>query len=86
MYLRISELSASERLSPQMNNFYRVNDNHWWFVTVGKGNKERQIAVSGANITALKSINNSLPKRDQIEVRQIKYLNNIIEQDHHFIK
>jgi putative transposase len=27
-----------------------------------------------------------LPKNDRIEIRQIKYLNNIIEQDHLFIK
>ncbi len=32
------------------------------------------------------SANEALPKDEQIEVRQIKYLNNIIEQDHRFIK
>jgi len=54
MYLRISELAASERWIPTMNHFYRDGDGHWWFITVGKGNKERQIAVSDAMLNALK--------------------------------
>ncbi len=44
------------------------------------------IDKSGSNISALNSANKELPKDKQIEVRQIKYLNNIIEQDHRFIK
>ena len=54
MYLRISELVASSRWTPTMNDFFRDHDNNWWFVTVGKGNKERQIAVSDAMLNALK--------------------------------
>ncbi|PIR10224.1 MAG: integrase [Gammaproteobacteria bacterium CG11_big_fil_rev_8_21_14_0_20_46_22] len=54
MYLRISELAASDRWTPKMCDFYRDHDNHWWFVTVGKGNKKRQIAVSDAMLKALK--------------------------------
>jgi site-specific recombinase XerD len=54
MYLRISELAASKRWNPQMNHFHRDNDGHWWFTTVGKGNKERQIAVSDAMLRSLK--------------------------------
>jgi site-specific recombinase XerD len=54
MYLRISELVASERWTPQMCDFQRDQDGHWWFTTVGKGNKERQIAVSDAMLGALK--------------------------------
>jgi len=54
MYLRISELAASKRWTPTMNHFYRDNDNNWWFTTVGKGNKQRQIAVSNAMLAALK--------------------------------
>jgi len=54
MYLRISELAASERWAPQMNHFARDGDGSWWFTTVGKGNKERNIAVSDAMIAALK--------------------------------
>lgn len=53
MYLRISELVASERWLPQMNDFQRDGDGRWWFVTVGKGNKQRQIAVSDAMLEAL---------------------------------
>lgn len=54
MYLRISELSANERWIPQMKHFYRDNDGNWWFKTVGKGNKERSIAVSNNMLNALK--------------------------------
>lgn len=54
MYLRISELAASDRWEPQMNHFHRDGDGNWWFTTVGKGNKERQIAVSDAMLIALK--------------------------------
>ncbi len=48
--------------------------------------KKVSIDKSGSNIAALKDANENLPKDKQIEVRQIKYLNNIVEQDHRFIK
>jgi site-specific recombinase XerD len=54
MYLRISELAANLRWIPKMNDFSRDSDGNWWFTTVGKGNKERQIAVSVAMLEALK--------------------------------
>lgn len=54
MYLRISELTATERWTPKMSDFARDSDGNWWFTTVGKGNKERQIAVSEAMLNALK--------------------------------
>lgn len=54
MYLRISELAVSSRWSPTMNDFYRDSQQQWWFTTVGKGNKERQIAVSDTMLEALK--------------------------------
>lgn len=54
MYLRISELAASSRWTPEMGHFYRDQDNNWWFKTVGKGNKERIISVSDAMLAALK--------------------------------
>ena len=44
------------------------------------------IDKSGSNLSALMAANSNLPKDQQIEIRQIKYLNNIIEQDHRFIK
>jgi len=53
MYLRISELAASERWTPTMNNFAKDSNGYWWFTTVGKGNKERQIAVSDAMLESL---------------------------------
>jgi len=54
MYLRISELVASARWTPKMCDFFRDADGNWWFKTVGKGNKARQIAVSQAMLNALK--------------------------------
>ena len=41
---------------------------------------------SGSNKAALDFFNKGVPEEEQIEIRQIKYLNNIAEQDHRFIK
>jgi transposase-like protein len=41
---------------------------------------------SGSNKAALDSFNTDVSKEEEIEIRQIKYLNNIAEQDHRFIK
>ena len=54
MYLRISELVINDRWSPKMNDFKHDHEGNWWFTTVGKGNKERQIAVSDVMLDALK--------------------------------
>ena len=59
MYLRISELVKTERWSPTMGDFERDLDGNWWFRTVGKGNKERQISVSDAMLNALKRFRES---------------------------
>ena len=53
MYLRISELITTPRWAPTMGDFFQDRDNNWWFKTVGKGNKARQIAVSNAMLNAL---------------------------------
>jgi len=53
MYLRISELAASPRWTPTMGDFFKDTEGHWWFRTIGKGNKARQIAVSDAVLGAL---------------------------------
>lgn len=44
------------------------------------------IDKSGANTAALKAINKTLKKGNKIKVRRTKYLNNMVEQDHRFIK
>lgn len=41
---------------------------------------------SGSNKSALDSCNRDLDEGNEVEIRQVKYLNNIIEQDHRFIK
>lgn len=60
MYLRISELAASKRWQPKMSDFFRDHENNWWFRTVGKGNKMRQIAVSMDMLQALRDYRESL--------------------------
>src|SRR5579872_986393 len=54
MYLRVSELAATKRWVPMMRDFFRDMNGDWWFKTVGKGNKIRQIAVSPPMLFALK--------------------------------
>ena len=54
MYLRISELASTPRWQPKMSDFFRDANGDWWFKTVGKGNKLRQIAVSPDVLQALK--------------------------------
>lgn len=41
---------------------------------------------SESNKSALDSLNRDLSEGNEIEIRQAKYLNNIVEQDHRFIK
>ena len=53
MYLRISELIAHERWTPTMSDFFKDAQGHWWFKTIGKGNKLRQIAVGDEMLKAL---------------------------------
>ena len=54
LYLRISELTATDRWIPQMKHFYQDSNEMWWFKTLGKGNKMRDIAVSDEMLNALK--------------------------------
>ena len=54
LYLRISELCATKEWCPQMSDFQSDSEKNWWFTTLGKGNKERKIAVSFAMLEALK--------------------------------
>jgi len=55
---------------------------------IGYSGKPKKITIdkSGANNAALKSINKRYIDPNKIEIRQIKYLNNVVEQDHRFIK
>ena len=41
---------------------------------------------SGSNTSALTDFNKNLPKKQKIRILQNKYLNNLIAQDHRFIK
>lgn len=60
LYLRISELVASNRWIPQMNHFYQDSNGFWWFKTVGKGNKMRDIAVTSDMLDVLKHYRESM--------------------------
>ncbi len=53
LYLRISELVANVHWVPMMKHFFKDANNSWWFKTVGKGNKMRNIAVSDDMLAAL---------------------------------
>ena len=55
---------------------------------INASSKPEKVTIdkSGANNAALKSLNKNLKEKDKIEIRQIKYLNNLVEQDHRFIK
>jgi putative transposase len=44
------------------------------------------INKSGSNTAALKALNEGFNSKDKILIRQNKYLNNLVEQDHRFIK
>lgn len=60
MYLRISELVTTQRWQPEMGDFYQDANGYWWFKTVGKGNKERDISVSDAMLKSLKRYRHAL--------------------------
>ncbi len=60
MYLRISELAASDRWTPTMGDFFRDPDGLWWFKTKGKGNKDRIVSVSSDMLNAFKQYRKSL--------------------------
>lgn len=60
LYLRISELCANERWLPVMGHFYKDSQDCWWFKTVGKGNKMRDIAVPDDMLVALKRYRQSM--------------------------
>jgi len=55
---------------------------------IGTGGFPSKVTIdkSGANKAGLETINKNLSKDQRIEIRQIKYLNNIVEQDHRAIK
>lgn len=53
LYLRISELTESERWQPKMSDFWKDSSGHWWFTTVGKGNKQRDVSVSDQMLAAI---------------------------------
>lgn len=52
--LRISELADTPGRIPRMGDFFPDKHDRWWFTTVGKGNKVRDVAVPNAMLTALK--------------------------------
>ena len=55
---------------------------------IGSSGKPEKVNMdkSGANLAGLEQINQGLPENQHIGIRQIKYLNNLIEQDHRGIK
>ena len=58
--LRISELAESDHRSPVMGDFFSDSKGLWWFRTVGKGNKYREVAVPDAMLVVLGHYRRSL--------------------------
>lgn len=52
--LRISEVAGSQNHIPTMADFAPDKNSRWWFTTVGKGNKVRDVAVPDTLLEALK--------------------------------
>ncbi len=52
--LRISELAETPGRIPCMGDFYPDHNSLWWFSTVGKGNKLREVAVPSQLLEILK--------------------------------
>lgn len=68
--LRISEVAGSQNHIPVMSDFAPDKDSRWWFTTVGKGNKVRDIAVPDVLLESLKRYRTScnlspLPSRGE---------------------
>lgn len=62
--LRISEVAPSERHIPTMGDFFPDEHSRWWFKTVGKGNKYREIAVPDTLLEGLIRYRQSLGLSD----------------------
>lgn len=54
MYLRISELVASDKWQPMMGHFTKNAEDAWFFKVLGKGNKLRTVSVSDGMLKALR--------------------------------
>jgi site-specific recombinase XerD len=70
LYLRISELVDKPQWTPLMAHFFQDAQDFWWFITLGKGGKERLITVSDAMLMALKRYRthlglSALPRRNE---------------------
>jgi site-specific recombinase XerD len=58
--LRISEISSTPKRMPKMGDFAPDHHGLYWFHTIGKGNKYREVAVPDAMLNALKTYRTSL--------------------------
>lgn len=58
--LRISELAYAESRMALMNNFAPDKNGLWWYTTVGKGNKVRDVAVPDELLSVLKRYRENL--------------------------
>ena len=58
--LRISELADTQERPATMGNFAPDKRGLWWYTTIGKGNKVRDVAVPDALLTALKRYRGTL--------------------------
>lgn len=55
---------------------------------IGRSGQPEKVNMdkSGANLAGLEKVNEGLPEGEKIAIRQVKYLNNMVKQDHRGIK
>lgn len=58
--LRISELADTPGRIPKMSDFAPDKHGRWWFTTISKGNKQRDVAVPDSMLEVLKRYRSSL--------------------------
>ena len=58
--LRVSEFAETPGRIPKMGDFAPDKHDRWWFTTVGKGNKQRDVAVPDSMLAVLKRYRRSL--------------------------
>lgn len=58
--VRISEIAATDRHQPTMGDFYQDEKLNWWFRCIGKGNKQRDIAVPDHMLEILSEFRGSI--------------------------
>ena len=80
------------KYAPLLERAFTKSDNKaarsFFRKAIGYSGRPQKVTIdkSGSNNAALRSLNIRLKEKDEIDSQHVKYLNNIAEQDHRFIK